>query len=340
MTSERELEALADAATALDAAAEIIALIVPTNDAIRRCRGHANNLRELARRLQPARVPEGGLDREYVERMHAKSRNWQGQISVNASTLAELCRTCLSAAPAPEAGKCERCGARNADDAETMCKPMGDDCPGVALFDKPEAVMANGMTAAETEATASVMGLSREAETMRDWSARMPKCEPLGHEIDKLMADNIEVFLDGEPEAGQREEPSWAEYWIAQGRRDIAHDFALFEHVEAWMKARRLASAQQAGNPWDTIISEIQRRAESDGADERGSDFTVTISIGEYRKAMRNSSRGDASSLLRKPGPLPSGCYCKPGKCAAPVILGRQTACRDPKKAAQAEGEA
>lgn len=48
-----------------------------------------------------------------------------------------------------------------------------------------------------------------------------------------------------EPDAGQREEPSWADYWIAQGRRDIAHDFALFEHVEAWMKARSLASAPQ-----------------------------------------------------------------------------------------------
>lgn len=53
------------------------------------------------------------------------------------------------------------------------------------------------------------------------------------------------------------------------------------------------ASAQQAGNPWDSIISEIQRRAESEGADERGSDFTVTISIGEYRKAMRTGSRGE-----------------------------------------------
>lgn len=49
--------------------------------------------------------------------------------------------------PAPEsreAPKCERCGARNADEAATMCKPMGDDCPGVALFDKPEAGQREG----------------------------------------------------------------------------------------------------------------------------------------------------------------------------------------------------
>jgi len=40
-------------------------------------------------------------------------------------------------------------------------------------------------------------------------------------------------------------------------------------------------------------------------------------------------------SLLRKVDePLPKGCYCKPGKCAAPVIMGRQTPCRDPAKAA------
>jgi hypothetical protein len=40
-------------------------------------------------------------------------------------------------------------------------------------------------------------------------------------------------------------------------------------------------------------------------------------------------------SLLRNANePLPDGCYCKPGKCAAPVIMGRQTPCRDPQKAA------
>ena len=39
-------------------------------------------------------------------------------------------------------------------------------------------------------------------------------------------------------------------------------------------------------------------------------------------------------SLLRKPGPLPLGCYCKPGRCLAPVTMGQQTSCRDPVKAA------
>ena len=31
---------------------------------------------------------------------------------------------------------------------------------------------------------------------------------------------------------------------------------------------------------------------------------------------------------------LPGGCSCQPGKCMAPVVMGRQTPCRDPKKAA------
>ena len=42
-------------------------------------------------------------------------------------------------------------------------------------------------------------------------------------------------------------------------------------------------------------------------------------------------------SLLRPAisaeNPLPPGCYCEPGKCSAPKIMGRQTACRDPEKA-------
>lgn len=39
-------------------------------------------------------------------------------------------------------------------------------------------------------------------------------------------------------------------------------------------------------------------------------------------------------SLLRPVNePLPSGCYCQPGKCMAPVVMGRQIPCRDPQKA-------
>jgi hypothetical protein len=40
-------------------------------------------------------------------------------------------------------------------------------------------------------------------------------------------------------------------------------------------------------------------------------------------------------SLLHKIGdPLPAGCYCNPGECMAPTIMGRQMPCRDPQKAA------
>jgi hypothetical protein len=43
-----------------------------------------------------------------------------------------------------------------------------------------------------------------------------------------------------------------------------------------------------------------------------------------------------SKKLLRQVNePLPDGCYCQPGQCMAPVIMGRQMPCRDPEKAAQ-----
>lgn len=42
------------------------------------------------------------LDRQYVEKTHVKSSNWQGKISVSASLLAELCRVYLAWHDAPE----------------------------------------------------------------------------------------------------------------------------------------------------------------------------------------------------------------------------------------------
>jgi hypothetical protein len=42
-------------------------------------------------------------------------------------------------------------------------------------------------------------------------------------------------------------------------------------------------------------------------------------------------------SLLRDANePPPPGCYCKPGQCMAPTIMGRQMPCRDLLKAASA----
>lgn len=41
-----------------------------------------------------------------------------------------------------------------------------------------------------------------------------------------------------------------------------------------------------------------------------------------------------AARLLREPGPLPPGCYCSE-RCMAPVVMGQQTPCRDPEKAAR-----
>jgi hypothetical protein len=55
------------------------------------------------------------------------------------------------------------------------------------------------------------------------------------------------------------------------------------------------------------------------------------------QEASRESDTGGeiSKSLLHAPNSkLPEGCYCKPGQCMAPVIMGRQMPCLDPQKAA------
>lgn len=51
----------------------------------------------------------------------------------------------------------------------------------------------------------------------------------------------------------------------------------------------------------------------------------------------RSSVEGeDSKSLLRPPSKTfqGKGCYCKPGSCMAPTIMGKQMPCLDPEKAA------
>ena len=50
--------------------------------------------------------------------------------------------------------------------------------------------------------------------------------------------------------------------------------------------------------------------------------------------AARPSGDGQPALLHKPNDPLPEGCFCQPGKCAAPVIMGRQMPCPDPQKAA------
>lgn len=57
---------------------------------------------------------------------------------------------------------------------------------------------------------------------------------------------SMTLYAEAPPAVGKDEGPSWAEYWIAQGRNDIAHDFEQFERVNAWMEARRLAGGEGA----------------------------------------------------------------------------------------------
>lgn len=340
MTSERsEIEALAD---------EVMSIGTDSDYAWGLRASVARKLRELARRLQPARVPDGwklvpvdGLcpDCRYAYNSPACLEShaaapaaeggmaWEspfgscvceGQNECPGCNPNEAIKMAAEIATADERAKhppCMECGATTAKEAETMCHCSGDkdDCHGCQLWPDVEATPAPE---------------SREAET-------------LDESLERVIRD---ISDEIEPEAGQREgniadawarvcvelhelAPDWmvrerGQEWDAgeaaalavrrlaekpgDGGREGVEALEICRELVKWCdennqgaslwfveRARRLASAQQAGNPWDSIISEIQRRAESEGADERGSDFTVTISIGEYRKAMRAGSRGE-----------------------------------------------
>lgn len=70
----------------------------------------------------------------------------------------------------------------------------------------------------------------------------------------------------------------------------------------------------------------------------RGDDGPVypLLKVSEFATAALSPEPGAvAGSLLRSANdPPPSKCYCKPGHCMAPVIMGRQMPCLDPAKAA------
>ncbi len=63
---------------------------------------------------------------------------------------------------------------------------------------------------------------------------------------------------------------------------------------------------------------------------------SIEIKTLRTQLAAAQAALANRGSLLREPisatNPLPPGCYCKPGQCAAPVIMGRQMGCRDPAK--------
>lgn len=121
------------------------------------------------------------------------------------------------------------------------------------------------------------------------------------------------------------------------------HDAAMAYKAEL---LRRLAATEQPGSS----VAQGGCPKDADGEDARFVKLGVfgyvradlappapaahhIVDINEKGVAAPAAEQGD-SSLLRKPGPLPAGCYCKPGRCMAPVVMGRQTACRDQAKAA------
>jgi hypothetical protein len=77
----------------------------------------------------------------------------------------------------------------------------------------------------------------------------------------------------------------------------------------------------------------VHNKEEEDAAYAAGYRFVASL-----RRMWEEGADKRRESLLHQPNePLPEGCYCQPGRCMAPVIMGRQTPCRDPIKAALRE---
>jgi len=61
--------------------------------------------------------------------------------------------------------------------------------------------------------------------------------------------------------------------------------------------------------------------------------MNVSIGVASDERA-RRAHHILRAALMRTAEPLPAGCHCEPGRCMAPVVMGLQTPCRDPDKAA------
>lgn len=179
-------------------------------------------------------VGETVLDREYVERTRAKSRNWQGQISVNASALAELCRVYLAQLNTPEAERaegeavCADCGWSgqwpNSDAGRRGSCPA---CEDGALVQPSPAPPPAGQPEGDKPTPGTYW---RDPKTGRLWSEVDVRFEG------KNTIDWERVVVGGQPEGVDDYERIYAEVIQVCADQLMAHEIAS-----------RLASAQQAG---------------------------------------------------------------------------------------------
>lgn len=254
MTSERELEALASASTVLDNAATLIDALSPGDVAAENCRGHANNLRVIARRLQPARVPEAKEQTGFREDGPEKFgyvRGWNA------------CREALlAAAPAAEGGKpvAWRIHWSESDFAKPELTDDAQRVAKVAALENPPKIVLLGVIATPAPESREY-GLRDAYEGARsdllDWKGRAQRAEA---ELRRL--GYVGIDASEKPEAGQREGVEmladidhaisvWAGRMSAREWR-MQWPEASQMHSELVEKrrsiARRLASAQQDGN--------------------------------------------------------------------------------------------
>jgi hypothetical protein len=110
--------------------------------------------------------------------------------------------------------------------------------------------------------------------------------------------------------------------------------------VERVAEAFYLAMYENDGGDWravetkDVWREKALRVMAALSAPRTAAQDAAAARIAELEKALRPSTAVGASLLRSVNEPLPPGCYCKPGQCMAPKIMGRQMPCRDPQKAA------
>lgn len=114
------------------------------------------------------------------------------------------------------------------------------------------------------------------------------------------------------------------EYWVnSETEAYKASELGnLISHINAWGAQQRRAGEQHAADIMFDAMDGLRKRAEKAEARVKELESTSTARMG--KSLLRPAISAD--------NPLSPGCYCEPGKCAAPKIMGRQTPCRDPEK--------
>lgn len=131
--------------------------------------------------------------------------------------------------------KCERCGARNPLEAETLCKPSDDSCPGVEW--PLQRIWELAAPAPAGEAVAYTVLHTSTWQPPNYYRIEIQTNHP-PKPGDKLYTS---------PHAGGGDQgPSWSDYWVARGRFDVSHDFEEYQRACEWMTARRFAMVGRA----------------------------------------------------------------------------------------------